>query len=110
MADLHPNTNVLLQGRWLAVGHVGDSLVVLGKDDGSVGYEAEVLTERHSGVDEAERHRLMSQWGGKVQFKGKCRLLFCVRFLCVIWSLKAEDGILMPLYAVPEWKFEVCGG
>jgi hypothetical protein len=54
-------TAVIVQGRTVAVAHVGDSLVVIGREegDGSDGqYTAEVLTECHSGHSTTERERV----------------------------------------------------
>ena len=63
-------TAVLVQGRTLAVAHAGDSLVVIGREDGGENYTAEMVTERHSGSHAGERERLEQHTGKKAQIRG----------------------------------------
>jgi len=63
-------TAVVVQGRSLAVAHVGDSLVALGTDEGDT-YGAVMLTDGHNGADKAERERLEQAYGDTIKFKGK---------------------------------------
>lgn len=69
-------TVVLVQGKTVAVGHVGDSSVVLGREEvASNSYAAEMLTKIHSGSQPEERRRL-------ADFVGKQAMI------------RAEDGYL----------------
>lgn len=63
-------TAVLVQGRTLAVAHAGDSLVVIGREDGEESYSAETVTERHSGSHAGERKRLENHNGKKAKIRG----------------------------------------
>ncbi|KAL4514231.1 hypothetical protein Ndes2526A_g09284 [Nannochloris sp. 'desiccata'] len=62
-------TAVLVQGRTLAVAHAGDSLVVIGREEGEDTYSGEYVTERHSGSHQGERQRLESYAGKKVKIR-----------------------------------------
>jgi serine/threonine protein phosphatase PrpC len=62
-------TAVLVQGRTLAVAHAGDSLVVVGREEGEDAYSGEYVTERHSGSHQGERQRLESYTGKKVKIR-----------------------------------------
>jgi serine/threonine protein phosphatase PrpC len=62
-------TAVLVQGRTLAVAHAGDSLVVVGRENGTDAYSGEYVTERHSGSHHGERERLENYAGKKVKIR-----------------------------------------
>jgi len=62
-------TAVLVQGRTLAVAHAGDSLVVIGREDGEGAYSGEYVTEKHSGSHQGERQRLENYDGKKVTIR-----------------------------------------
>ncbi|KAL4422971.1 hypothetical protein ABPG75_009168 [Micractinium tetrahymenae] len=55
-------TLAIVQGTSLAIGNVGDSLAVLGREEGEE-YLADVVTERHFGWDPAERARVEAACG-----------------------------------------------
>jgi serine/threonine protein phosphatase PrpC len=62
-------TAVLVQGRTLAVAHAGDSLVVIGREEGEDAYSGEYVTEKHSGAHQGERQRLENYAGKKVKIR-----------------------------------------
>ncbi|PRW20200.1 phosphatase 2C 12 [Chlorella sorokiniana] len=63
-------TLALVQGRSLVVADVGDSLAVLGREEGDQ-YVGEIVSVRHFGWDEGERQRLQEQCGDSVSIAGE---------------------------------------